>query len=139
MKPTAIAPHAYRVMIAIASAVLAMDLGGCTTVGPDYVRPEAEVNPSWLEPNRPQAERQQEVAAKRARLAAVEREIADIVAAIKGGTFNRSLTERLLALDREQEMLERQLALDPGGPAGARGYPRMVDGVRRPRADPVGP
>ena len=37
---------AYRILVLIALAILG--LGGCT-VGPDYVRPEAEVNPSWLE------------------------------------------------------------------------------------------
>jgi NodT family efflux transporter outer membrane factor (OMF) lipoprotein len=37
---------AYRILVLITLAGLV--LGGCT-VGPDYVRPEAEVNPSWLE------------------------------------------------------------------------------------------
>ena len=37
---------AYRILILITVAGLV--LGGCT-VGPDYVRPEADVNPSWLE------------------------------------------------------------------------------------------
>jgi len=43
---TAKALSAYRVLIVITVAVLG--LGGCT-VGPDYVRPEAGVNSSWLE------------------------------------------------------------------------------------------
>ena len=43
------APPAHRVLVAITAAVLVMALGGCMMVGPDYVRPEAEVNPSWLE------------------------------------------------------------------------------------------
>ena len=43
---TAKAPSAYRVLVLITVAVLG--LGGCT-VGPDYVRPEAGVNSSWLE------------------------------------------------------------------------------------------
>ena len=37
---------AYRVLVVI--TVAALVLGGCT-VGPDYVRPEASVNSSWLE------------------------------------------------------------------------------------------
>jgi NodT family efflux transporter outer membrane factor (OMF) lipoprotein len=82
-------------------------------VGPDYVRPEAEVNPSWLESNRLQAERHQEIVAKRARLAAVERKIAGIVAAIEDGNYNRSLTERLGVLESEQEVLEEELAQIP--------------------------
>ncbi len=45
---TAKAPRAHRVSVAITAAVLFIDLAGCT-VGPDYVRPEADVNPSWLE------------------------------------------------------------------------------------------
>ena len=34
----------YRVLVAIAAAALA-----ACSVGPDYVRPQADVNPSWLE------------------------------------------------------------------------------------------
>jgi len=45
---TAKAPSAYRVLVLITVAVLGLGLGGCT-VGPDYVRPEAGVNSSWLE------------------------------------------------------------------------------------------
>ena len=37
---------AYCVLVVI--TVAALGLGGCT-VGPDYVRPEASVNSSWLE------------------------------------------------------------------------------------------
>ena len=36
----------YRCLLLI--AVAALGLGGCT-VGPDYVRPDADVNPAWLE------------------------------------------------------------------------------------------
>ncbi len=43
---TAKASSASRVLIVIAAASLG--LGGCA-VGPDYVRPEADVNASWLE------------------------------------------------------------------------------------------
>ncbi|MEE8606384.1 MAG: efflux transporter outer membrane subunit [Nitrospiraceae bacterium] len=46
---TAKAPPAHRVLVAITAAVLVMPLGGCMMVGPDYVRPKADVNPSWLE------------------------------------------------------------------------------------------
>ena len=42
------APPANRVLGAITAAVLVMALGGCM-VGPDYKRPPAEVNDSWLE------------------------------------------------------------------------------------------
>ncbi len=42
------APPAHRISVAITAALLVIDLAGCT-VGPDYVRPEADVNPSWLE------------------------------------------------------------------------------------------
>ena len=41
-------PPAHRVLGAITAAVLVMALGGCM-VGPDYKRPPAEVNDSWLE------------------------------------------------------------------------------------------
>ncbi len=43
------APSADRILIAITAAVLVLDFGGCMRVGPDYVRPEVDVNPSWLE------------------------------------------------------------------------------------------
>ncbi len=43
------APAAHRVLVAITAAVLVMALGGCMMVGPDYVRPETDVNSSWLE------------------------------------------------------------------------------------------
>jgi NodT family efflux transporter outer membrane factor (OMF) lipoprotein len=46
---TAKGPPAHRVLITITAAVLLMVLGGCVTVGPDYVPPEAAVNSSWLE------------------------------------------------------------------------------------------
>ena len=36
----------YRMLVVI--TVTGLGLGGCT-VGPDYVRPDADVNPSWLE------------------------------------------------------------------------------------------
>ena len=43
------APPAHRVLVAITATVLVMALGGCMMVGPDYVRPEADVDSSWLE------------------------------------------------------------------------------------------
>jgi NodT family efflux transporter outer membrane factor (OMF) lipoprotein len=43
------APPAHRVLVAITAVFLVMALGGCMMVGPDYVRPEADVNSSWLE------------------------------------------------------------------------------------------
>jgi len=46
---TAKSPPAHRVLGAITAAVLVMALGGCMMVGPDYKRPTAEVNDSWLE------------------------------------------------------------------------------------------
>ncbi len=46
MQSTMKALSPYRILILITVAGLAV--GGCT-VGPDYVRPEADVNPSWLE------------------------------------------------------------------------------------------
>ena len=42
------ASSAHRFMIVITAVLLVMTLGGCMMVGPDYVRPEADVNPSWL-------------------------------------------------------------------------------------------
>jgi NodT family efflux transporter outer membrane factor (OMF) lipoprotein len=48
-QPTVKAPPAHRILVAITAAVLVMALEGCMMVGPDYVRPEADVNPSWLE------------------------------------------------------------------------------------------
>ncbi len=46
MQPTAKASSVHRILVVVTVAVLG--LGGCT-VGPDYVRPEASVNSSWLE------------------------------------------------------------------------------------------
>ncbi len=48
-QPPVKAAFAHQVWVAITAAVLVMALGGCTMVGPDYLRPEAELNPSWLE------------------------------------------------------------------------------------------
>ena len=45
---TAKAPPACRVSVTITAAALVMNLGGCM-VGPDYVRPDADVNSSWLD------------------------------------------------------------------------------------------
>lgn len=42
-------PPAHQVLVAITASVLVMALGGCMMVGPDYRRPTAEVNDSWLE------------------------------------------------------------------------------------------
>ena len=47
-KVTAKAPPAHRGLGVITAAVLVMALGGCM-VGPDYARPGADVNASWLE------------------------------------------------------------------------------------------
>ncbi len=68
------------------------------------------------EANRLQAARQQEITARRARLAAVGRKIAGILAAIEDGNYNRSLTERLGVLEGEQETLTRELAQTPDEP-----------------------
>ncbi len=46
---TAKATPAHLVLVVITAAVLVMALGGCMMVGPDYTRPTAEVNDSWLE------------------------------------------------------------------------------------------
>ena len=46
-QPTAKVSSAYPVLIAI--TVAGLGLGGCT-LGPDYLRPETDVNPSWIEP-----------------------------------------------------------------------------------------
>ena len=43
------ATSADRTLVAITVAVLVLASGGCIMVGPDYVQPEVEVNPSWLE------------------------------------------------------------------------------------------
>lgn len=40
--------HRRAASVAVGVAVAGLGLGGCM-VGPDYQRPEAEVNPSWLE------------------------------------------------------------------------------------------
>ena len=81
--------------------------------GPGLCAAGSGGQPIWLESNRLRAERQHEIVAKRARLAAVERKIAGIVAAIEDGNYNRNLTERLGALESEQEVLERELAQIP--------------------------
>ena len=65
------------------------------------------------EANRLQAARQQEIAARRARLEAVGRKIAGILAAIEDGNYNRSLTERLGVLEGEQEALTQELDQAP--------------------------
>jgi NodT family efflux transporter outer membrane factor (OMF) lipoprotein len=46
---TAKSTLAHLVLVVITAAVLVMALGGCMMVGPDYQRPTAEVNDSWLE------------------------------------------------------------------------------------------
>jgi hypothetical protein len=43
-----ITPQAGGNHLLVGVTVVSLALGGCT-VGPDYVRPEADVNPSWLE------------------------------------------------------------------------------------------
>ena len=43
------ASSVHRFMIVITAALLVTTLGGCMMVGPDYQRPTAEVNDSWLE------------------------------------------------------------------------------------------
>jgi hypothetical protein len=41
-------PVAWRNHLLVGVTVVGLALGGCT-VGPDYVHPEADVIPSWLE------------------------------------------------------------------------------------------
>jgi len=78
------------------------------------------------EANRLQAARQQEIAARRARLEAVGRKIAGILAAIEDGNYNRSLTERLGVLEGEQEALTRELNQAPDEPT-LRLHPRLAE------------
>ncbi len=78
------------------------------------------------EVNRLQAEHQQEIAAKRSHLDAINRKIAGILAAIEDGNYNRSLTQRLGTLEGEQEALERELTQIPDEPT-LRLHPRLAD------------
>ncbi len=73
-------------------------------MGPELV--QTFVEEFQAEANRLQAARQQEITARRARLAAVERKIDGILAAIEDGNYNRSLTQRLGAMEGQQEALE---------------------------------
>ena len=93
-------------------------------LAPDLVR--AFVEEFQAEVNRLQAERQQAITAKRARLASVGRKIAGILAAIEDGAYNRSLTERLGTLEDEQEALTRELAQSPGEQT-LRLHPRLAE------------
>ena len=93
-------------------------------LAPDLVR--AFVEEFQAEVNRLQGERQQAITAKRARLASVGRKIAGILAAIEDGAYNRSLTERLGALEDEQEALTRELAQSPGEQT-LRLHPRLAE------------
>jgi len=42
-------PSVRRVLFVSTAIAMIMALGACTMVGPDYVRPKADVNPAWLE------------------------------------------------------------------------------------------
>jgi hypothetical protein len=78
------------------------------------------------EVNHLQAERQAKMNAKRSRLQAVERKISGIVTAIEDGNYNKTLTERLSSLEREQETLEQDLAQFPDEPT-VRLHPRLAE------------
>jgi len=93
-------------------------------MAPELVR--TFVEEFQAEVNRLQAERQQAIAAKSTRLASVERKIAGILAAIEDGNYNRSLTERLGALEDEQDALTRELAQSPGEQT-LRLHPRLAE------------
>ena len=122
-------------------------------MAPELVR--TFVEEFQAEVNRLQAERQQAIASKSTRLTSVERKIAGILAAIEDGNYNRSLTERLGALEDEQEALTRELAQSPGrtdpaspsAPGGSlrrqsgppRGGPQRPGHQGRGGRDPAGP
>ncbi len=93
-------------------------------MAPELVR--TFVEEFQTEVNRLQAEHQQEIAAKRSHLDAINRKIAGILAAIEDGNYNRSLTQRLGTLEGEQEALERELAQIPDEPT-LRLHPRLAD------------
>jgi hypothetical protein len=78
------------------------------------------------EVNHLQAERQAKMNAKRSRLQAVERKISGIVTAIEDGNYNKTLTERLSSLEREQETLEQDLSQFPDEPT-VRLHPRLAE------------
>jgi site-specific DNA recombinase len=63
--------------------------------------------------NRLQANQQRDLGARRGRLDAVGRKIAGIVSAIEAGNYNRSLTDRLSALEEEQKQLEEEIGHSP--------------------------
>ena len=85
-------------------------LGGLKNklMAPDLVR--AFMEEFQAEVNRAQAERQQEISARRDRLDTIRRKIARIVTAIEDGNYNRSLAERLNVLEQEQTELEHALS-----------------------------
>ena len=93
-------------------------------MAPELVR--TFVEEFQAEVNRLQAEHQQEIAAKRSHLDAINRKIAGILTAIEDGNYNRSLTQRLGALEGEQEALERELNQIPDEPT-LRLHPRLAD------------
>ena len=77
------------------------------------------------EVNRAAAEREQQFKADGVHLAAIERKIAGIVAAVEEGNYNRALADRLAELERQQELLRARLREGP--PTIVRLHPRLAE------------
>ena len=77
------------------------------------------------EANRAAAELEQQFRADRLQVEVVERKIAAIVAAIEEGHSSRALSDRLAALERQQDSLRAQLSEMP--PTSVRLHPRLAD------------
>ena len=77
------------------------------------------------EANRAAAEREQQFRADGLHLAAIERKIAGIVAAVEEGNYSRALGDRLAELERQQELLRARLREGP--PSIVRLHPRLAE------------
>ena len=77
------------------------------------------------EANRAAAEREQHFRADGVHLAAIERKIAGIVAAVEGGNYSRALGDRLAELERQEELLRARLREGP--PPIVRLHPRLPE------------
>jgi Skp family chaperone for outer membrane proteins len=77
------------------------------------------------EVNRAAAEREQQFKADGVHLAAIERKIAGIVAAVEEGNYSRALADRLAELERQQELLRARLREGP--PTIVRLHPRLAE------------
>ena len=77
------------------------------------------------EANRAAAEREQHFRADGVHLAAIQRKIAGIIAAVEQGNYSRALGDRLAELERQEELLRDRLGEGP--PPIVRLHPRLPE------------